>query len=44
MDQKVSFDGNWDKVKEIVKNIHNIKNKVDLYPPWDIREYKSSLG
>ena len=28
MDPKVSFDGDWDKVKQIVKKIHNIKNQV----------------
>ena len=30
MDQNVSFDGDWDKVKQIVKKVHNVKNQVHL--------------
>ena len=28
MDKNVSFDGDWEKVKQIVKKVHNIKNQV----------------
>lgn len=30
MDPNVSFDGDWNKIKQIVKRVHNIKNQVQF--------------